>query len=281
MGTHTYDATGDALRRQQNGIASLVGLDGVVPVNIQFTRSAHESDNLKTLRVLDRDAITVTARRGPRKPLVSDVFDALWLEALRIRAKYFGFTNADIILSPDLLDWIRADAREAYIVSRQETGVSPPPSGTMTIYGADVFVVQASWWTAHRRRFRGYILGEAIWDNVYASVLMCHANAAIENRRPLVRHEAHPQQWTISGPFAEYQRLLAAYDATYFSLWCTYIARLIEMRERGSSAEEEEEMARRTFRWPPPVRTRLTQAARNVKASFLYAFARGRPPAPK
>jgi hypothetical protein len=37
---------------------------------------------------------------------------------------------------------------------------------------------------------------------------------------------------------------------------------------------EEREMARRTFEWPPPVRTRVLQGMRDVKAFLRYRAAR-------
>jgi hypothetical protein len=76
-------------------------------------------------------------------------------------------------------------------------------------------------------------VGESTWDNVYASILLCHANAAIENRRGLVRHEQHALAWTAS-PFVEYTRLLAAFDAGYFTLWCRYIDALQRLRAEGA-----------------------------------------------
>ena len=243
-------------------------------MNVQFTRGAHHVDNLTTLPTLHRDATTVTGREGPRKPIVSDIFNAIWTEARRLGAQYFGFTNADILVSQEVVDVIVKGGRDAYILAREDIDGATGRVKSVGIYGVDMFAIATEWWTEHRNRFRDYILGEAVWDNVYASVLMCHANAMIENRRPLVRHEAHPQNWTTAGPFADYQRLLAAYDATYFSLWCEYVATLLAMREKGNSAEDEDAMARSTFHWPPSLGKRATQLARNVKATLVYALAR-------
>lgn len=273
LGTHTFAAAGDASRRQEQGVASLRALRNVDVMNVQFTAAPHDVDGLHTVRALDRDSTTVTGRRGPRKPLVSDIFNVLWAEGRQRGARYFGFTNADILVSQHAIDWVARAGRQAYIFAREDVdALTRQPKG-LNVHGADVFVVATDWWTQHRHRFRGYILGEAAWDNVYAAVLMCHGDAVIENRRPLVRHEAHAQQWTTAGPFGDYQRLLAAYDATYFSMWCEYVAALLEMRALDSSEAQEHALARRTFTWPPPLPRRAIQQLRSVKAFVRYRAA--------
>ena len=274
LGTHTYAASGDALRRQERGVATLRALRDVRVVDVQFSRGAHEMEGITTLRALERDSTTATGRSGPRKPLVSDILAVAFLEAERCGATYFGFTNADILFSQDAVTRVVTGGRDAYVLARQDLDAETGRANSIGVYGTDAFIIATRWWRRHHGRFRGYILGEPVWDNVYTSVLMCHADTAIENRTPLVRHEAHPQNWTTAGPFAEYTRLLAAYDATYFSMWCAYVGALVEMRGRGSSAQEEDEVARRVFRWPPPLRTRAIQRLRNVKASIRYAAPR-------
>jgi hypothetical protein len=139
------------------------------------------------------------------------------------------------------------------------------------LFGIDVIAIATAWWPQNRMRFRDYIIAESIWDNVYTAILSCHADTAIENRRGLIRHEAHPQVWGMS-PFAEYTRLLAAYDAAYFSLWCRYVEALQRLRSAGSSDVQEEALAREVFVWRPSVLQRAIQACRNVKARVRYAY---------
>lgn len=274
LGTHTYAASGAAARRQDRGVASLRGLRHVHLANVQFTDAPHHVEGIVTLPRLRRDSTTVTRRHGPRKPLVSDIFNTLWHDARERGATYFAFTNADIQVTQDAIDWIVSGDRDAFILARADVEAATGQPQGMKIYGTDVFAIATAWWEQHRHRFRGYILGEPIWDNVYAAVLLCHGDAAIENRRPLVRHEAHAQHWTTAGPFANYLRLLAAYDATYFSLWCEYVTRLAELRSGGSSSDaEENDLRRRTFRWPPRLQTRLWQGLRNLKAFIRYRAA--------
>jgi hypothetical protein len=97
-------------------------------------------------------------------------------------------------------------------------------------------------------------------------------DGATENRRGLVRHEQHALAWTAS-PFVEYTRLLAAFDAGYFTLWCRYIDSLQRLRAEGAEPAREEALARATFVWRPSAWQRLVQAGRNVKARVRYLMA--------
>lgn len=273
LGTHTYAASGDAARRQERACASLRGLRNVHLANVQFADAPHHVEGIVTLPRLRRDSTTVTRRHGPRKPLVSDIFNTLWHEAGERGTTYFAFTNADIQVTQEAIEWIAGGGRDAYILAREDVDAATEQPLGIGLYGADVFAISTSWWKQHRHRFRGYILGEPVWDNVYAAVLLCHGDAAIENRRPLARHDAHAQHWTTAGPFADYLRLLAAYDATYFSLWCEYVGAVVQVRRQGGAMATELDLIRRTFRWPPPMRVRIVQRARHVKAFLRYRIA--------
>ena len=128
------------------------------------------------------------------------------------------------------------------------------------------------WWAANRTRFRPYIAGEGGWDNVYTAVLLCHGDAVLENRRPLVRHEIHPPGPMPSPQFGEYVRMLCALDARYFSLWCRYWDGLLRLRTAKAGADEEAAWAREVFVWKPTPGERLFQAGRNVKARLRYRW---------
>ena len=271
LGTHTFAASGDAARRQAAAIETLRALDGTLPVNVQFAAGAHAVDGIETLAVLSRDSCTVTGRPGARKPIVSDILDALCVRAERAGATRFAFMNADIRLSQDAVDWISAENRDAWLFSREDFDGTTGASLGMGTAGMDVIALSVPWWRRNRPRFRPYIAGEAIWDNVYTAIVMCHADAVLENRRPLARHEAHPSAWTPgSGPYALYSQYLAALDAGYFSVWCRYWAGLQDLRRAGAAPEEEEALARRVFVWKPTPPERVAQALRRVKAGLRY-----------
>jgi hypothetical protein len=272
IGTHTYAAAAGAIRRQQEAVAALLALTGAESVNVQFVREPHDVPGIRTLPLLKESSNSVSGRRGPSKAIVSEIFDVLAAEASARSIDYICFTNSDIIFTQQAVDWIAGSGREAYVFSREDFDGETRAPIKMEIAGADVVAVATSWWLANRRRFRRYIVGEACWDNVYTAIVMCHADALIENRRPLVRHERHPMGPMPSPYFGQYVRMLTALDAGYFSIWYRYWDGLCRLRAAGATAEEEASWAREVFVWKPPLRARLVQRGRDAKAIARYAW---------
>lgn len=273
VGTHTYAASGDAARRQSAAMDALRRLRDATPVNVQFEEGAHAVEGIETLRVLTRDARTVTGADGARKPILTDIVDALCRRAEASGVRSLCFMNADIVLSQEAVSWIASAEHDAWLFSREDFDGASGVSLGIATSGLDVIAFSTEWWRKNRFRFRDYIGGEAIWDNVYAAIVMCHANAALENRRPLARHEAHPAAWAPgSGPYARYLQYLAALDAGYFSLWCEYWAGLQQIRRVGGTEEAERALAREVFRWRPGAAAKTFQRLRNLKASLRYRF---------
>jgi hypothetical protein len=270
VGTHTWAANADGARRNANGIASLQALHDTDIVNVQFRDRPHEHPGLETLAAMPRDSNVLTGRKGPRKPVMVDLFDALAREASARALPYFCFTNTDILISQPAIDWIRQAGKDACIFSRRNFHATTGAPMTIEFAGYDVYAIRPFWWFRHRHRFRPYIAGEGIWDEVYTTIIMCHADAAIENRLSLVRHEAHPMVPVPSKEFGRYIQMLAAFDAGYFSVWCRYYVGVTAMREAGARPEEEEAFAREVFVWRPGAADRAIQIARNVKAVGRY-----------
>jgi hypothetical protein len=271
IGTNTYPGGPGAIQRQEQAVRALQALRGVDVVNVQFARQPHEFAGLRTLPLLTRSSNSVSGRRGPAKPIVSEIFDVLAADASARSIEYICFTNSDIIFTQQAVDWILDGGKEAYLFSREDFDRETGAALKMELAGVDVMAVATSWWLAHRRRFRRYIAGDACWDNVYTAIVMCHADAAIENRRGLVRHAMHATAWSNS-PFAQYTRLLTALDAGYFSLWYRYWEGLRRLRAAGAAAEDEAAWAREVFVWRPAARARLVQRGRDVKALVRYAW---------
>ena len=116
--------------------------------------------------MLETDSTIVTGRRGARKPIVREIFDALYTRARTSNLAYFCFMNADIVLSQAAVDRIATEEHEAFLFSREDfdvSGAAPPRMGTA---GVDVLAISTAWWGANRHRFRPYIAGEPVWDNV-------------------------------------------------------------------------------------------------------------------
>ena len=273
LGTHTHSAPGEAGRRQAAGLASLLALGGVDLVNVQFRERPHDVSGIRTLAVLPRDSTQLAHRGGPRKPFVPEIFAALASEAERGSRRQFCFANADVLFSPEAVDFIRG--RRASVLFRRDIEPGTGRDLGILLTGADAFAIPTDWWRSNAGRFRPYILGEPAWDNNFASILACHAGAVFENRRGLIRHEAHPTAWTHS-PYGEYTRLHAAQDAGYFTLWCTYVEELARLRREGTGEEDERDLARRLFVWHPSATARVVQVARTAKARARYALLSGR-----
>lgn len=274
LGTHVYPATGEGQRRQQNALRALGSLQNVVRINLQFHDRAQlcPAEGFETCPVLQQDSQTLSGRMGLRKPIVSEMFQRLAEQAQQKGCRYFGFVNSDIVVGPEAIE-LALGGKQATIFSRLDFDGATGRSLGMLIYGTDLFIVDARWWLSKRRLFRPYIVGESCWDNVYAAQLLCHADALLLNRRPLIWHEQHEAVWRDS-PFAGYNHFLAALDAPYFSLWAGYIHHLTDLRARNAGEDEELRWQRQAFRWRPTLRSRLVQACRSAKAQSRFLMQR-------
>jgi hypothetical protein len=276
LGTHSYQGDPDAIRRQSSAADALKSLADVIAVDVQWRATPPLRPWITTVAALGRDATTVTRCAGRTKPIVSDILDALALVAEREGCRSFFYMNSDITVSQRAVALVSAGDYEAYAFSRMDCDGAGHDIG-MVLTGCDAFAFDVAWWRANRRRFRTYILGEPCWDNVYTSVLMCHAKGILVNREALISHEVHATRWGASA-FAEYNGYLATLDARYFTLWATYHARLVEGRARGASEEQERSLAANVFVWRRSPVLALRQAARDMKARIQHRRRRSRWP---
>lgn len=275
LGTHVHPARGDAARRQDEAIAAMRSLGRVSLVNLQWPDAVIEVAGMRTIPTLTTDSVRMTGCEGIRKPIVRELFDLLAEAAAEAGCSHFCFTNSDIRVSQALVDFVLDSPKDAVAVSRMDVdGETGGELGVMTA-GIDTFAVRVEWWRANRWRFRPYVVGEAVWDNVYASILLCHGDAVLLNRGAWTRHERHATAWTAS-PFAEYTRLLAALDRPYFTRWAVYHDRLLRLRERGAGEDEEAAMRREVFTMTLSPREMLVQVARVIKARLRYSLAKKR-----
>jgi hypothetical protein len=277
IGTRYYPAAADSEERQRRSRESLLALDGVQRVNLQFRDEAFRPEGFDTRAVLRRDSRTVTgAAAGARKPIVSEMFDALADAASARGDRYFAYLNADIEVAPAAIDRIISHDCEGYAFCRVDLAPGTRQPQSVLLLGLDMFAVRVEWWGRWRRRFRPYIAGEALWDNVYAAVLGSHARAQIVDDVAAIFHELHPQQWN-DGPFAEYNGYLAALDAPYFSRWARYAAGL--QAGRAGGALDRDRLTRETFDGPVLRPTEYPRhAARALRAWTRYSLRRARTP---
>ncbi|HEV7587909.1 MAG TPA: hypothetical protein VGO40_07230 [Longimicrobium sp.] len=267
LGVNAFPATGEGGRRQAEALATWPGLRGARPANLQWPDDVYEVDGFETLPVLRGDSRTVTGRAGRRLPVLNEAFDRLADAAAAGGHAWFGYANSDISLTQAAVDRILAAEGSAVAFSRMDYDPATRRDLAMVTAGIDLVAVRVEWWRANRRRFRAYLGGETIWDNVYTAILLAHAGGVLLNREPLIRHERHaPGDW-LKSPFAPYLNYLAALDRPYFTLWATYHQRLEEMRTRGATADEELRLQREVFGRRQSPLDRAVQAGRVLKAA--------------
>jgi hypothetical protein len=271
MGTQFFEAPGDAGRRQHRTRAALLSLDQVIPVNLQFVDEDFRAEGFRTLRVLQRDARTITGAGGRRKPIVSDMFDALAGAARAAGCRYFAYLNNDIEVSQGAVDLILAGNRDGYAFSRVDVDPATGTEAGVEIFGLDMFAIDAGWWERERRRFRPYIAGEACWDNVYASLLCAYGNGVVVNERPGIYHQRHATQWN-DGPFAIHNGYLAALDSPDFSRWVRYATKLDEMLRAGTPVDRDRLARELLSDGRLSVREAAIHAGRMVRARLRHAW---------
>ena len=249
LGTSVSGGAGAAAREApaQASLAALHASGTAACVNVVFRDEAgRASSALEELSALRHDARLASGADGPRKPIVSEMLDALASEAARRGIPRIGLVNGDIVVSSAAVDYAVRTPRRALAVARTDIGGGD--SASLLRHGIDMFTFDAAFWRRERRRFRAYVLGEPVWDNVYAAVVACHGGAIV-NREGLILHTRHPSGASGS-PYARYVQLLAARDSSYFSLWCQYVARVEAIAPHVMTEESDEDLQREIFRAP-------------------------------
>ena len=274
LGVNAFPAPGEGGARQARALESWRALRGVRLANLQWPDEVFEVDGFATHPVLAHDSRTASGRPGPRKPLVSEMFGHLASIAQREGCTWFGFANGDIQWTQAAADFAAARSLEAAAFSRMDVDSQTGRDLEMVTAGIDAFVFSVEWWRRHHHRFRGYIGGEPVWDNVYAAIVLRYARSYLVNREPLIRHERHPAGDWGKSPFAPYVAHLAALDRLDFSRWAVYHYELLRMRERGIDPDAEDRLQHDVFHAPEPRSGRLLQSARAAKARAAYFFRR-------
>jgi hypothetical protein len=275
IGSQFFPAAGDAGRRQDRARAALLSLDRVIPVNLQFLDQDFQPEGFRTLRVLQRDALTVTGAGGLRKPIVSDMFEALAGAARAARCRYFAYLNNDIEVSQAAVDIILAGNRDGYAFSRVDVDPATGAEAGVQIFGLDMFAIDVAWWERERRRFRPYVAGEACWDNVYASLVCAYGNGVVVNERPGIHHQRHATLWK-DGPFARHNAYLAALDSPAFSRWARYATKLDEALRTGTPVDRDRLARELLSEGRLSMREAAIHAGRTVRARIRHAWSEAR-----
>jgi hypothetical protein len=248
LGTSVSGRPGAAAREgpAQASLALLSASGSAVCVSLCFHDETPPDSPLEALRALRRDARTVSGVDGPRKPLVSEMLDVLAVEAERRGLRRVALVNGDIAVTAEAIALAASAPHPALAIPRTDVGGDAPAA--LLRHGIDMVTFDAAFWRRERRRFRDYLLGEPVWDNVYAAIVACHGGAIV-NREGLLLHPRHPAAFGGS-PYARYVHLLAARDSSYFSLWCDYVARVEALAPDRLTEDGDAELQRQVFRAP-------------------------------
>jgi hypothetical protein len=259
LGTSISGRAGETARRESSAQASLkalIDMRSAEVVNLRFSDEPPTSGAVPSLPRLTRDAPAVTGLPGPRKPIVSEMLDVLGAEAARRGIPRIGLVNGDIVVTEAAIDRIVAIGAPFVAISRIDTGGGQPEAAM--IYGVDLIAADTAFWVRARRMFRPYILGEELWDNVYASIGLCQGGVLL-NRQRLILHERHGTANT-EHPYSQYVHLLAARDRAYFTRWCTYVAHVETAAGRYGSEDADLALQRTVFVPPSAVENGLDLA---------------------
>jgi hypothetical protein len=248
LGTSVSGRAGAAAREApaQASLAALASAGAAICLNLSFHDDPPAPSPLESLPRLRLDARQVSGVSGPRKPVVSEMLDVLVSEAERRGIGRAGIVNGDIVVTPAAVECAAATPLRAVALARTDRGNGAPDS--LLRHGLDMFTCDVSFWRRERRRFRAYLLGEPVWDNVYAAIAACHGGGIV-NRAGLLVHARHPSAFAAS-PYARYIQLLAARDSAYFSLWCAYVARAGAGGPGALDAAADAAMQREIFQAP-------------------------------
>jgi hypothetical protein len=271
VGTRFYESNANANGRQQRAREAIRGLEGVIPINLQFADETFAPEGFRTLPVLQQDSRKVSGGAGARMPIVSEMLDRLADVARDHHCRAFMFHNADIRVAQGAVDLAGTGDYDGIAFCRADLDPATGAFAGMMV-GVDAVAFDLAWWTEHRRLFRPYISGPPCWDNVYAAVICSHGRGTIVTDRELIYHEQHPSTWSAAGAFAEYNGMLAALDAPYFSRWMRFVTAVRDARSSGQPYDTAH-IVSQAFSGPllsPAGRAR--HAGRQVLARLRYAW---------
>jgi hypothetical protein len=269
IGSNYHPGSPAVVTRQKRSQDSILDLTDVECVNLQFENDPMSVEGFRTLAQLQLDSLKVMGRSGTRKPITIEALDLLAHEAKVCGANYFCWVNADITVLPALLDVIRDRDREAYLFSRTDIDESTSERIGIFHVGIDAFVFRVDYWIRNRWRYRKYILGEGLFDPVFTSITLCHSDGILFNNKDYLLHPNHERTWKYS-PFSDWNIFLSAMDFIYLEKWNRYSRYLCDHRSDGFSDDSMEQLQREMFLWPPPLKIRLWQHGRTIKAFFRY-----------
>lgn len=198
--------------------------------DIQFKDEVRSFDNVYNLNVipkLTRSSESILKKSSKKLPLVNDVISCL----SEVDCEYFIFTNSDVIINSNLIEYINNSKPTAFGCSRLDihnvNGFEDILRKNVTpvryeIAGFDTFIFKKDWYVNHYSLFRDYFLGKPVWDQVYTTLLKIYAdNDPFGNQFPPYCFHIHHGISSVTTECPEQQFNIKNKDGSYIdSLMC-------------------------------------------------------------
>ena len=167
--------------------------DNVDLLNIQFKdefQGYKDPYGVPLKFALGRSSLNVVKGATKKLPFVKDLFDV----ACENAEDYFIFTNSDVIINRNLIDYILLKQPECFACSRLDIQDNLNDFSELKeratavrweIAGFDTFIFKKSWYETYRHLFNDYLLGKPEFDHVYAGIMKCFGdNTPFGNQYP-------------------------------------------------------------------------------------------------
>ena len=190
----------------------------------------------KTIDLIPRHACDVIEESTKELPFVNDIFNI----AADLDYDYFIFTNADVMISPTLINHILDNDITAMPCSRLDImpGVEkitePLTPIRWEVAGLDTFCFKTDWYKKHSVLFEDFILGKPAFDQHYAVLMkLFGGNDIIGNKNPaFCCHEFHGISAVttecVERTFNLDQFNKSKLATTYRHVWDEFLPKLLE-----------------------------------------------------
>lgn len=194
---HRQTVAVDSWKHLKNKFPDIIDI-----VDIQFQDETNSFNNFYELNVkfdLTRSSLDVLPNAEKKLPFVNDIFSSL-SKYVTSDDDYFIFTNSDVIINSNLIQYIidnkplcfacsRLDIHDVSSFQNLRKEIKPV---RWEIAGFDTFIFKKSWFIEHQFLFNDYLLGKPEFDFVYAFIMKIYGdNTPFGNNNPAFCFHIH------------------------------------------------------------------------------------------
>lgn len=242
IAVNTFDTN---LNRFKLANQSYEHLDKMDRVDVYDIQKPGTVGKFKTIDTLARYSSDVVEGSTKDLPFVNDLFNI----AADLDYDYFVVTNADVMISPRLIDHIINNNITAMACSRLDVHPASSINDDMKpvrweIAGFDTFCFNTDWYKKNSNLFEDFILGKPYYDHHYATIMKIFGNNdSFGNKNPaLCLHEHHGIAACLNKDveyrFNENQFNQSKLVQTYKHVWDNYLQKLIQRQPYGRFLKE-------------------------------------------